>query len=386
MFEKERGMERIYLDHAATTPLDCEALSAMTPYFTEVFGNADSPHFFGRKAMAAVDRARDRLAELLGASPEELYFTCGGTEADNWAIKGLARAAKKKGKNRVLISAIEHHAVLESAKSLKEEGFSVGLLPVNEGGMVETNALREALDEDVGLVAVMWANNETGALQEIETLSRIAKQSGALFFTDAVQAAPYLSVDLKRLPNIDALSLSAHKFYGPKGAGALYVKKGIRIENFLFGGEQERGKRGGTLNVAGIVGLAAAYDKTARLRAETNEKLASLKKLFLQRLEDLPDVFVNGGNALPSILNLRIEGVENATLLYDMDLSGVAISAGAACASGSLEASHALLAMGLTERQAKSSVRISFGRENTEEEIEKAAELLKKAARRLRSL
>lgn len=379
-------MNRIYLDHAATTPLDEEVLAAMLPYFSETFGNADSPHFFGRKAMAAVDRARDRLAELLGASPEELYFTCGGTEADNWAIKGFAKAAKKRGKSRVLISAVEHHAVSESAKSLEEEGFSVGLLPVNEGGMVEANALREALDEDVGLVAVMWANNETGAVQEVKTLSQIAKQSGALFFTDAVQAAPYLAIDLKSMPDVDGLSISAHKFHGPKGVGALYVKRGVRIENFLFGGEQERGKRGGTLNVAGIVGLAAAYEKTAKLRAETNEKLAALKNAFLQRLQGLPDVVVNGKNTLPSLLNLQIAGVENATLLYDLDLSGVAISAGAACASGSLDASHALLAMGLDERQAKSSVRVSFGRENTVEEAERAAEILKKAVVRLRGL
>ena len=368
-------MERIYLDHAATTPLNSKVLGKMLPYFTEEYGNADSPHAAGRKAVNAVDSARDTLAQLLNAKPKEMYFTSGGTEADNWAVIGGAYAQKGKGKTQVIISSIEHHAVLYAAQKLEKEGFEVVYLPVNEGGMVELNALKEVLSENTGLVAVMAVNNETGVVQPIKELAALVHEYGALFFTDAVQAAPYMEIDVKEW-GVDMLSISAHKFYGPKGAGALYIKSGVKIERLIGGGEQERGLRGGTTNVPAVVGLSAAYAQNAATIYETNKKCKQLSEAFLREISSLDGVTVNGkGERLPAILNLRIEGVNNVDLLYKLDLQGVCIAVGAACASASVLPSHVLLAMGLSEAAAKECVRISFGKENTEEEVLKAAKL-----------
>ena len=378
-------MKGIYLDHAATTPLDQEVFEKIKPYYTEFFGNADSPHAFGRRAMRAVDEARDTLAALLNAKNNEMYFTSGGTESDNWAILGGARAKKKEGRDHIVISSIEHHAALFAAKTLEKEGFSVTYLPVNKGGRVETNALQEAITENTGLVALMWANNETGVLQPIETACELAHGKGALFFTDAVQAAPYLPIDVQKL-GVDMLSLSGHKFHGLKGSGALYVKNGVRIEKLVGGGEQERGLRGGTVNVPSVVALAAAYEKTRREQTKTNEKLKTLSHLFMKEISCLDGVERNGEseNALPSILNLRFKGVENTAFLYNMDLQGVCLAAGSACASASVKPSHVLTAMGKVEREAKESVRFSFGATNTEEEIREAARLTKETVERLR--
>lgn len=378
-------MKGIYLDHAATTPLDSEVFEKIKPYYTEFFGNADSPHAFGRKAMRAVDEARDTLAGLLNAKNNEIYFTSGGTESDNWAILGGARAQKEKGKTHVVISSIEHHAALFAAKTLEKEGFSVTYLPVNTGGKVETNALKEAITKDTGLVALMWVNNETGVLQPIEEACQLAHENGALFFTDAVQAAPYLPIDVQKL-GVDMLSISAHKFHGLKGSGALYIKSGVKIEKLVGGGEQERGLRGGTVNVASVVALSSAYEKTRREQTETNEKLKALSELFMQEIASLDGVTRNGEeeNALPSILNLRFAGVENTAFLYNMDLQGVCLAAGSACASASVKPSHVLTAMGKTEKEAKESVRFSFGAANTEEEIREAARLTKETVERLR--
>ena len=378
-------MKGIYLDHAATTPIDEEVFEKIKPYYTELFGNADSPHAFGRRAMRAVDEARDTLACLLGAKNNEIYFTSGGTESDNWAILGGARAKRQEGREYIVISSIEHHAALFAAKTLEREGFTVTYLPVNKGGRVEMNALEEAITEKTGLVALMWANNETGAKQPIERACELAHEKGALFFTDAVQAAPYLPIDVQKL-GVDMLSVSAHKFHGLKGSGALYIKNGVKIEKLVGGGEQERGLRGGTVNVPSVVALALAYEKTRREQTKTNEKLKALSELFMREIASIDGVTRNGDreNALPSILNLRFKGVENTAFLYNMDLKGVCLAAGSACASASVKPSHVLTAMGLTEREAKESVRFSFGSTNTEAEIREAARLTKETVERLR--
>ena len=286
-------MERIYLDNAATTPLQTEVLNAMLPYFTQVYGNADSPHASGRKAMSAVDTARDTVAELLGASAKEIYFTSGGTESDNWALFGVAKALQKQGKTKIILSSIEHHACLFSAERLQKDGFEVVYLPVNQGGRVEINALKEAMDSTVALVCVMASNNETGVLQPIKECAEIAHKHGAYFFTDAVQLAPHRKIQVKEL-GVDLLSISAHKFHGPKGVGALYIRSGVKIEPLVGGGEQERGLRGGTLNVAGIVGLASAYEIAVKNAERTEEYIGELNKLFLDGLSGLEGVEING--------------------------------------------------------------------------------------------
>ena len=378
-------MERVYFDHAATTPVDNEVLQKMLPYFSERFGNADSPHSYGRTAMSAVDGARDKVAELLHAKPNEIYFTSGGTEADNWAIRLGAYAAREQGKNRVVISSIEHHAVLASAERLREEGFEVVYLPANEKGIITPQTLAKTMDERTGLVAVMAANNETGAVQPVKELCAIAKSYGGLFFTDGVQYAPYEPIDVQAL-GVDMLSLSAHKFYGPKGCGVLYIRRGVKSKGLVVGGEQERGLRGGTTNVPAVVGLAAALEKTRAEMPKNNDKLRALRRLFLSELSRLEEVTINGDNeaCLPSVLNLRFKGINNADFVYNMDLLGVSLSAGSACASASIKPSHVLTAMGLDERAAKESVRFSFGKDNTEEEILRAAALTRETVGRLR--
>ncbi len=369
-------MKGIYLDYASTTPLDGEVLEAMTPYLTSEFGNADSLHSFGRKTMSAIDKARDMLAEDLGVSPSEIYFTSGGTESDNWAIFGLARAQKEVGKTHVVVSSIEHHAVLSAVEELEREGFSVTYVDPNKRGMVEPNAFLEAIRQDTGLVAVMHANNETGVLQPVEEIAKLTKEKGIVFFSDCVQSAPYVALKPREM-GVDALSISAHKFYGPKGIGALYVKKGVKIKNLHFGGEQERGKRGGTLPTASIVGLAHAYRKSCLHREVNNQAIASARLAFEKVLLGSGlQVTVNGeGNKIPSVLNVQLYGVHNTSFLSKMDLEGVALSAGAACASASLKPSETLLSMGLTEAEASESVRFSFGKHTTVLEAEEAARI-----------
>ncbi len=377
--------KNIYFDNAATTSLDKRVLEKMLPYFIENYGNADSPHALGRKAMGAVDLARDTLAELLNANKNEIYFTSGGTESDNWALLGGARAKRKEGKTRVVVSSIEHHAVLSATERLKEEGFEIVYLQVNEGGRVALNEIENAVNDETAIVCLMAANNETGVLQPIEKACEIAHEKGALFFTDAVQLAPYEPIDVKKVP-CDLVSISAHKFYGPKGVGALYVKNGVKIEKLVGGGEQERGLRGGTVNVPSVIGLAHAYYLARAEMAERNEKISRLKNLFLKEIFSLEGVHVNGEseNALPSVLSLRFDGVENTAFLYAMDLKGVCLAAGSACASASIKPSHVLTAMGLSEEQAKNSVRFSFGKDNTQDEIIKGAKLTKETVLNLR--
>ena len=377
-------MERIYLDYAATTPLDNQILEKMLPYFTEEFGNPNSPHATGRKAMAAVDTARDLLAEQLNAKPSEIFFTSGGTEADNWAVLGGAYAQREMGKTHVIVSAIEHHAVLAAAERLEKEGFEVTYLPVDEKGLVQPETLKKVLTDKTGLVAVMLANNETGSVQDIKTLARLTHESGSVFFTDAVQAAPYIPLDVKAL-EVDMLSISGHKFYGPKGVGALYIKSGVKVWAHALGGEQERGLRGGTINVPMTVGLAAAYQKNRDTMSATNEKLTALRALFLKEISCLEGIQINGENALPAILNIRVKGVSNVALLYNLDLQGVCAAAGSACASSSVLPSHVLTAMGLTKEEANECIRLSFGKHTTEEEIRRAAAIFKEIVCKLQA-
>ncbi len=383
MQKRER---EIYFDHAATTPLDDEVFEKMRPYYTDVFGNADSPHGLGRRAMRGVDEARDKVAAMIGARPDEVYFTSGGTESDNWAVLGGARAQRKRGKTHVILSSIEHHAVLSAGERLEKEGFSVTYLPVDAGGRVEASALKGALREETGLVGIMAANNETGAIQPYEELAEAAHENDSLFFTDAVQAAPYLPIDVKKW-GADLLSFSSHKFYGPKGCGALYIRDKTKIEKLVSGGEQERGLRGGTVNVPSVVGFAAAYEKTVREREENNRRLLALKELFLKKIfGGIENVRLNGDekHSLPAVVNLCFEGIDNAAFLYNMDLHGVAVAAGSACASMSVKPSHVLLAMGLDEKLARASVRFSFGKDNTEDEIVRGAALTKEIVALLR--
>ncbi|MDD6995743.1 MAG: cysteine desulfurase family protein [Candidatus Borkfalkiaceae bacterium] len=371
--------ERIYLDYAASTPLDKEVLQSMTPYFSDCFGNANSQHYYGRKAAEALDAARETIAAAIGARDSEIYFTSGGTEADNLAVFGAARAQKKRGRTRILLSAAEHHAVSESADALaKDENFEVERIPIDGGGKIDLAFLKRVADERTALVAVMAASNELGTIQPVKEAAEIAHATGATFFTDAVQAAPYLRLNVKEL-GADLLSFSAHKFYGPKGAGILYVKSGLPMERLIAGGEQERGLRGGTVNVAAAAGAAAAYKKALAEMEENNKKIRALKQRFLREISAYPFIKINGGDGddyLPSILNLRIDGAENAAVLSLMDLRGVAASAGAACAGGDVLPSRVLLAAGLSEEQAKSSFRVSFGKHNTEEEIVRAAKII----------
>ena len=376
---------RIYVDHASTTALDESVLQAMYPYFTQCFGNADSPHAFGRKAMNAVDLARDEIAELIHAGKNEVYFTSGGTEADNWAVIGGARAKRKEGKNRVVISAVEHHACLSAVERLSAEGFEVVYLPVNSGGRVEVNTIANAVNADTALVCLMLANNETGVIQPIKEAVEIAHRNGALCFTDAVQYAPYRRIDVKEL-GVDMLSFSAHKFYGPKGIGVLYVKNGVKIEKLVGGGEQERGLRGGTVNVPAVVGIAKAYKKACETMHENEEKISALVERFVNGLKEIAGVSYNGdGEKIPSVVNVRFAGVENTAFLYNMDLNGVCLSAGSACASASVKPSHVLTAMALSEAEARESVRFSFGKNNTEEEIDAVLALTKSTVEKIRN-
>ena len=374
----------IYLDNAATTPLHTQALQKMQPYLLNAFGNADSPHALGRQAAGAVDEARDTLAAALNAKPSEIYFTSGGTEADNWAILGGARNAKKQGKTHILISAIEHHASLHAAETLALEGFEVETIPVGEDGMVHVEEVKARLKETTALVCVMAVNNETGIRQPVEEIAAVVKGSGALFFVDAVQAYPHEKIDVKAW-GVDMLSISSHKIFGPKGVGALYIRSGVKIDKLVGGGEQERGLRGGTLNVPSIVGFGEAVRLLEENRAKSEQKVKGLCERFLQGILEL-SVGINGDQNYRSapILNLWVSGVDNATLLYKADLEGLMIAAGSACSSASVKPSHVLTAMGLSEKHAKESVRISFGAQNTEEEVDEAAKIFVETVKGLR--
>ncbi|MBO4472479.1 MAG: cysteine desulfurase [Clostridia bacterium] len=373
----------IYLDHAATTPTDEEVLREMLPYFSDAFGNASSPHREGRRAVATVDAAREKVAQAIGASPAEIYFTSGGTESDNWAITGVAEAYREKGRH-ILSSAIEHPAVLKALSRLESRGYEVTYLPVDREGYVSVERAIRAMRNDTVLVTIMTANNEVGSIQPIREIFSAAHERGIVTHTDAVQAIGAIPIDVKAL-GADLLSLSAHKFYGPKGVGALYLRKGIKIKGLIVGGEQERSLRAGTYNTPAIVGLGAAIERATASLEENAARLLDLKTRFITGLKEIPFTAVNGGsNALAGTVNVTFSGVRNSELLFALDREGIAASSGSACSSGSIEPSHVLTAMGLTKEEVGSSVRFSFGKENTVEDVTATLDAIKGILSRLR--
>lgn len=379
--------KKIYFDHAATTPVDPRVLEKMLPYFTEKFGNPNSQHWFGRQTVSAVDEARDTVARLVGAKSSEIYFTSGGTEADNWALRGAAYAMAHRGKH-LIVSAVEHPAMITTAKELMKRGFEVTFAEVNEYGAVDLEKLERAIRPDTTFVGVMTANNEVGTLQPVKEIAALCKKKGVLFFTDAVQAAGALRLDVKEL-GADMLSFSAHKFYGPKGVGVLYIRSGLKIDKIVTGGHQERSMRGGTTNVPAVVGLAEALRLAVSESDENAAYVSSLRDRFIRRVQrEIPFVKLNGHpeNRLPANANFSFRYVEGESLLFSLDLKGIAVSSGSACSSGSLEPSHVLLAMGLPEGLAHGSVRFSFGRHNTAEEVDYAVDALKEIVLKLRAL
>ncbi|HLI97720.1 MAG TPA: cysteine desulfurase family protein [Candidatus Baltobacteraceae bacterium] len=376
--------ERIYLDYAATTPVRAEVIEAMLPFFGQNGYNASSIHAEGRAARAALDQARERVAACLHAKSKEIVFTGGGSEADNLAIIGAARALREKGRHVVSV-ATEHHAVLHSLEALRDEGWEVTLLAVDSDGAVSTEAFAAALRDDTVLASVMYVNNELGTVQSIAKLAQLAHARGALFHTDAVQAAAYLPIDAEAL-GVDMISLAAHKFYGPKGTGVLYVRDGTPIVPIIHGGSQEFAKRAGTENVAGIVGFATALDLASSERTDTAARIATLRSRFEHRiLQNVPDVRVNGGALrAPHISNMSFLGVGSEQLLMRLDLEGIAVSAGSACASGAIEPSHVIAALGLPEPWMLGVIRFSLGRVTTQAQVDRAAEVLELAVADLR--
>lgn len=380
-------MNRIYLDNAATTALAPEALEAMLPYLGSHYGNASSIYETGRDARQAVDAARRQVAELIHAKPSEVFFTSGGTESDNWAIKGIAFANKSKG-NHIITSAIEHHAVLETMHWLESQGFEVSYLPVGENGIIDPDQVARAITDKTVLISVMAANNEIGTLQPISAIGEIAKKHKIAFHTDAVQAVGAIPVDVNEW-HVDLLSLSGHKFHGPKGMGALYIRTGTRVERLIHGGAQERNRRAGTENVTGIVGLGAAAKKAMELLASGTEKITMLRNRLIDGIiSTIPDVRLNGDREtrLPNNANVSFKYIEGEALLLHLDLNGIAASSGSACASGSLEPSHVLLAAGLDAEDAHSSIRFTLSDTTTQEEIDTVLGLLPGIVNKLRAM
>jgi cysteine desulfurase len=379
------GHVTIYLDHAATSPVRREALDAMLPILTETWGNPSSPHAVGRQARAALDDARERLARRLNADPRELVFTSGGTEAINLAIKGAAWAGKATG-NRIVTTAVEHHSVLNSCSHLEKFGFEVVILPVDRYGRAEPDHLTAALNEKTILVSLQLANNEVGTLQPIAELVRRARaQRTALIHVDAVQAAASQDIDVHQL-DVDLMTMAAHKFEGPRGAGVLWLRRGTAVLPQIHGGTQERYRRAGTEDVAAAVGMAMAYELACDERAETGARLRRQRDLLRDALTQLPDVEVTGHprSRLPGLLSLVIRGVEGDALVQALDLEGICCSTGSACTTGSMEPSHVLTAMGFPDEEARGALRLSLGRTTTDADVERAAELIPGAVDRLR--
>ncbi len=380
--------KKVYLDNASTTYVSSEVLAEMLPCFNAIYGNSNSLHSFGREASAIVDRARDRIARAINANKSnEIYFTSGGTEADNWAIKGLAHAYSNKGKH-IITSAIEHHAVLDACKQLEEEGFEVTYLPVDKTGLVDMAELLHSIREDTTIVSIMAVNNEVGTIQNIKAIAKIAHDYGLIFHTDAVQAIGAVKLDVQDM-EIDAMTLSGHKIYGPKGVGCLYLKNGVRIENLITGGNQERGKRGGTINVPAVAGFGKAVEIAVRDMSINQQKLRSERDFFLRNLEQKVEyIHINGHpqQKVNGILNISFEMVDNESLLMLLDMEGVAVSIGSACTSNSAEPSHVLKAMGLDDDEIKSSIRISFGKNTSRSDIEYVIDVIEKSVAQLRSI
>ena len=380
-------MKRIYLDHNATTPLHPEVLEAMLPYYKEAFGNPSTIYSFGQETRKATDEARETVANLIGASPEEIIFTSGGTEADNLALKGVPAALEKKGKH-IVASSIEHHAVLSTLKYLEKRGYKVSFLPVDEHGWLDPGELEEAITSQTVLISVMHANNEVGTIEPISEIGEIAQKAGIYLHTDAVQTIGKIKVNVDDL-KVDLLSLSAHKFYGPKGVGALYVRKGTRIYPLLHGGYQERRRRAGTENVAGIVGLGKAAEIAPKEMVQQSRRESNLRDRLEKMIrENINHCRLNGHptQRLPNTLNISFEFIEGESLILNLDLKGIAASTGSACTSGSLEPSHVLMAMGVSPEIAQGSIRFSLGRGNRKEDIDYTVKNLVEIVGRLREM
>lgn len=380
-------MKRIYLDHAATTPTNKNVAEAMLTYMTDKFGNPSSVHSFGRETRKEVAVAREKLAALIGAEANEIFFTSGGSESDNFALKGIAFANQKKG-NHIITTQIEHHAILHTCQWLEKHGFEVTYLPVDEYGMIQLDDLKAAITDKTILISIMFANNEVGTIEPIAEIGKIAKENGIYFHTDAVQAVANIDIDVKAL-NIDLLSLSGHKFYGPKGIGVLYIRRGVKIETVQHGGAQERNMRAGTENIPAIVGLGMAAEIAKRDLEKNASYVTALRDQLIKGIETkIPDVKLNGHREkrLPGNVNFSFRYIEGESLLLNLDMKGIAASSGSACTSGSLDPSHVLLAMGLTHEIAHGSLRITLGIHNTQEEVDYVLEVLPQIIERLRSM
>ncbi len=381
-------MRRIYLDHSATTPVDPQVAELMMTYYLEYYGNPSSVHFYGRQVKKALEDARTQVASLIKADVSELIFTSGGTEADNLAIQGAAKARANKGKH-LITTAIEHHAVLDTFKYLAKNGYELTILPVDEEGIVSVEELKKAIRPDTILISVMHANNEVGSIQPITELGKIAKDNGILFHVDAVQSLGKVPIDVKKM-NVDLMTISSHKIYGPKGVGALYVRKGVKISPLVFGGSQERKMRSGTENTPGIIGFGKACELAAHRIEKENKELIRLRdKLMNGIVSSIEKVKINGPlgeKRLPNNVNVSINYIEGESLLLSLDMLGIAASSGSACTSGSLDPSHVLLAMGLSHEVAHGSLRLSLGRQNTDEDINFVLQELPKIVNRLREM
>lgn len=380
-------MRKVYLDHSATTPLREEVLEAMIPYLSDSYGNASSVHAWGREARIAVEDARETIANLIGANSSEIYFTSGGTEADNLAVFGAAEAREKKGKH-LITSTIEHHAVVDSFKELEKRGYDVTYIPVDEKGIVSAKDVKEAIREDTTFVSIILANNEVGTIQPIKEIAEFTKEKDIIFHTDAVQAAGSMKLDVNDL-GVDMLTISAHKFYGPKGVGVLYVRKGLRPKPLFYGGAQEKRIRPGTESVANIVGMKMALELAVSEMGETNKRIKNLRDKLIKNIEEnIPEVILNGHREKRLVNNANISFlyIEGESLILSLDAKGIAVSSGSACTSGSLEPSHVLMNMGMGHQQAHGSLRMTLGRSTTEEDIDYVLEVLPEIVDRLRAM
>lgn len=380
-------MRKVYLDNAATTALSPRVLEAMLPYFTQYYGNPSSVHAFGREAKQGLDKARDQVAKALHCEPSEVIFTGCGTESDNTVLLGVAQRYGDKGKH-IITTNVEHHAILHTCEYLEKQGYSVTYLPVDQDGLVTAEQVAAAIRPDTILVSIMFANNEVGTIMPIQEIGAVCKEKGVLFHTDAVQAVGHIPVDVQAM-HIDMLSLSAHKFHGPKGVGALYCRKGIRLPSYIMGGAQERGRRAGTENVAGIVGLGAAIQLATEQLEENRAKMTALRDRLMTGIQTrISEVKLNGHptNRLPNNVNFSFKYIEGESILLMLDMNGIAASSGSACTSGSLDPSHVLLALGLPHEIAHGSVRLTLGDETTEEDIDYTIDVLEKTVARLRAM
>ncbi len=378
---------RIYADNAATTKMSQTAIQAMLPYMETIYGNPSSLHSVGQEAKEALNDARERVAKVLGATAREIYFTSGGSEADNQAIRSAAVLGKRKGKTHIISTAFEHHAVLHTLKKLEKEGFTVTYLDVHANGLVTPEQVAEAITPETCLVTIMFANNEIGTIQPIREIGAVCRKAGVLFHTDAVQAVGHLPINVVE-DNIDMLSLSAHKFHGPKGVGVLYAKRGIILTNLIEGGAQERGKRAGTENIPGIMGMTAALEEAVAEMPETAARLTKLRDRLIEGLSEIPHGEVNGDleHRLPGNVSFCFEGIEGESLLLLLDDKGICASSGSACTSGSLDPSHVLLAIGRPHEVAHGSLRLSLGKDNTAEEVEQIIVSVKEVVEYLRNM